>query len=144
MWWGLLIALLVAIWVYRDSIDRGRSAGSAMGWAIGTFLLLILFLPLHLITRPRKPQVISPLETPRLCPHCGKYHTGDPAFCPNCGGQLRQPVRPQGPAVAAGMLSAGDAQFCPYCGYHYEDRPIFCPNCDRQLRERTLDNLLKS
>ncbi|TEB11579.1 hypothetical protein Pmgp_01597 [Pelotomaculum propionicicum] len=60
-----------------------------MGTALGlTFWGILWFFPtaglgiLALVTRP-KEKVALP-ET-KLCGHCGKYFTGNPAYCPNCG-----------------------------------------------------------
>jgi hypothetical protein len=49
---AIVIDLLIAIWVYRDAQGRGMNA---ILWAIGTFLLCIVFLPLYLIMR--KPRM---------------------------------------------------------------------------------------
>lgn len=51
---GFLIALGAGIWVFNDAQKRSYSTLSALLWAIGTFLLLIVFLPLYLISRSRK------------------------------------------------------------------------------------------
>ena len=45
----LLILSLIAWWVYIDARKRGRSEGVALFWAVGTFLILIIFLPLWLM-----------------------------------------------------------------------------------------------
>lgn len=49
-----LIAFLVGFWVYRDAKRRGKTTGKAFLWFLGVFSLLIVFLPLWFITRPRK------------------------------------------------------------------------------------------
>jgi len=54
---GFGIAAAVSYWVHMDCLKRGRSHGAARFWSVGTFLLLIIFLPLHLIFRPRLPKV---------------------------------------------------------------------------------------
>jgi uncharacterized membrane protein len=87
---GLLIALIVAIWVYSDAKKRGKSSGSAFLWFLGTFLLLIVFLPIWLITRPKLPSELPTTSTPQLCVHCGKYYEGNPSYCPNCGHELKR------------------------------------------------------
>ena len=84
---GVLIAFFVAFWVYNDAKERGSS--SPLGWSIGVFLLLIVFLPLYLIMRPAKKIVIS---NPQLCKFCGKYYESNPDFCPNCGKNLKETV----------------------------------------------------
>lgn len=45
---GLLIAGAIAFWVYKDAESRGMNG---IGWAIGTFLLCIIILPIYLIVR---------------------------------------------------------------------------------------------
>ena len=85
---GVLIALIVGIWVYSDAKKRGKSSGSAFGWFLGTFLLLIVFLPIWLITRPKLPTELPATSRPKLCIHCGKYYDGNPSYCPNCGKKI--------------------------------------------------------
>ena len=80
-WLGLGIVILIAAWVYSDAKERGSS--SPVLWAIGVFAILIVFLPLYFIMRPSKNS-----KDAKLCPYCGKYYEGVPAFCPNCGQSL--------------------------------------------------------
>lgn len=49
---GLVIALLIAIWVYRDA-EKNNMQPSIV-WAIGTFLFCIIVLPLYLILKSQK------------------------------------------------------------------------------------------
>jgi len=44
-WIGLI---LISVWVHKDA---GRRGNNATAWAIGTFLLVIIVLPLYLIMR---------------------------------------------------------------------------------------------
>lgn len=76
---GLLIAAAVGFWVYSDAAARGKSSGVACLWGIGTFLLLIVFLPLWLFVRP-------PMQRVGIvrCPGCGK-DSDNAQFCPHCG-----------------------------------------------------------
>lgn len=85
---GLFIAFIVALWVFSDAKARGKSGGSAFLWFLGTFILLIIFLPLWLIVRPKLSSEFVVTEKPKLCAHCGKYYEGIPSFCPNCGESL--------------------------------------------------------
>ena len=50
---GMCIAFIIAFWVYTDAEKRGMNA---IGWAIGVFLLLIVFLPWYLIRRGKFPE----------------------------------------------------------------------------------------
>ncbi len=77
---GLAIAFIVAFWVYSDAKNRGKTTRKAFLWFLGVFFILILFLPLWLITRPKV----------KLCPHCGEYYEygASDVFCPRCGVEL--------------------------------------------------------
>lgn len=86
---GILFVLFIAFWVFSDARSRGKSFTVAVGWFLGTLFLMIFFLPLWLIVRPKKYPDTVPADKPKLCPHCGKYYEGVPAFCPNCGNSLR-------------------------------------------------------
>ena len=94
---GMVIAAIVAGFVGSDASKRGMNP---TGWFIGVFLLLIVFLPVYLIVRrPLLPQyqaqlpqlqhtsneLLAAASIPSLCPHCGKYHSGNANFCPYCG-----------------------------------------------------------
>ena len=79
---GLMLAAAVAIWVYTDAIKRGCKTLTAIGWMLGVFLLMIVFLPLYLFMRSKQGKQVDIL-TP--CKYCGKYYENTPLYCPNCG-----------------------------------------------------------
>ncbi len=59
--------------------------------SIGSAVLGAVFLFVgHSMTEKMKAPLQSTpsLEQPKLCSSCGKYYTGSPAFCPNCGKSL--------------------------------------------------------
>lgn len=85
---GFLVALAAAVWVFSDAKARGVSGGKAIVWSLATFFLLIVFLPLWLIMRPKSEVGVTIEGKPSACAHCGKYYEGTPAYCPNCGGQV--------------------------------------------------------
>lgn len=107
---ALIIALIIAVAVFIDARNRGKSGASAFGWALGVFLFMIAFLPAWLISRSKST----------LCIHCGKYYTGNPSFCPHCGGFLKGESKPK---------------LCIYCGKYYVGNPQFCPYCGHKLME---------
>lgn len=78
---GLAIAFIAAFWVYTDAKSRGKTTGKAFLWFLGVFFVLILFLPLWLITRPKV----------KLCSYCGKYceYRKSEGFCSECGVELQ-------------------------------------------------------
>lgn len=51
---GLAIAGLISWWVFRDAGSRGLSNKSAQGWAIFTYVIVIIGLPAYLIARPKR------------------------------------------------------------------------------------------
>ncbi len=51
---GLSIAALISWWVLKDAGTRGLSNKGAQGWAIFTFIIVILGLPAYLIARPKR------------------------------------------------------------------------------------------
>jgi len=50
---GILLATLAALFVFTHAWTRGLSIWAALAWAAGTFLLLIVVLPIYLIIRPK-------------------------------------------------------------------------------------------
>ena len=56
---GVLIALGIGVWVGLDAGKRGYSTAACWGWGIGTFLLLIVVLPIYLLSRPKLPAEIA-------------------------------------------------------------------------------------
>ena len=75
---GLAIAFVAAFWVYTDAKNRGKTTVKAFLWFLGVFFVLILFLPLWLITRPKV----------KLCSYCDEYYESD-GSCPGCDVELR-------------------------------------------------------
>ena len=72
---GIVVGVIAAIWVYSDAKKRGMNA---IGWAIGTFLVCIVFLPLYLIIR--KPVLMA-----------GGIPPGTPVYMPPPGYQREEP-----------------------------------------------------
>lgn len=84
---SIIIALVIAIWVFQDARKRYRNKNLvAILWFLGVWGILIIFLPLYLIFRPK---LAKKTKTVNLCPHCEKYYEGNPSFCPNCGTSLK-------------------------------------------------------
>ena len=85
---GLLIVFCVAIWVFCDARARDKSILVALMWSFGTLVFLVVFLPLWLITRPKKNQQIMITAKSKHCTSCGESHEGTPSYCTNCGKAL--------------------------------------------------------
>jgi len=91
-----LVSLIVAIWVFYDSQKHGYSVGRGLLWAVGVFLLLIVFLPLYLVARKKREKIFAQAqkEAPSFsalpsCFYCGRGYEGDPNTCPHCGQNLK-------------------------------------------------------
>lgn len=82
----MLIPLLAAFWVYVDVKENGRPDGQALLWALGTFLALIIFLPLWLFVRWKDKQS----KAVRYCSSCHHPLKDIPGacYCPYCGKRL--------------------------------------------------------
>ena len=50
---GILIALIAAIFVFLHAWIRQVPIWAALLWAVGTFLFLIIVLPIYLLIRPK-------------------------------------------------------------------------------------------
>lgn len=89
---GMLIAAIIAMWVILDATRRGKPALSAVGWGVGVFLALILFLPLYLFFRGRESGGVAATKASQAatpCRYCGLFFAGDPDYCPHCQKQLK-------------------------------------------------------
>jgi len=89
---SIIIPLLAAWWVASDASKRGYSKSAVIGWFLGVWGLLIVFLPLYLILRsktPKSAQTEKEEKTTKVCPYCGRLYQGNPQFCPYCGQELR-------------------------------------------------------
>ncbi|MGH1481600.1 MAG: hypothetical protein ACRBM6_23200 [Geminicoccales bacterium] len=53
---GILIAILAAIFVFFHAWIRRVPVWAAFLWALGTFLFLIIILPIYLLIRPKGPE----------------------------------------------------------------------------------------
>ncbi|MBP2656818.1 MAG: hypothetical protein H6Q73_4387 [Firmicutes bacterium] len=109
MFLGLIVAGFAAYWVYNDAKGFGYDNGSAAMWALGTFLLLIVVLPLYLVIG-RKPQY-KRREEPTI--DIEGTAVEDTMLCPMCGGKVRQ-----------------DYNACPYCSHTLQPK---CTQCGRDL-----------
>ncbi|RLE07271.1 hypothetical protein DRZ78_03250 [Candidatus Aerophobetes bacterium] len=85
---AILIPFLIGLWVAMDARKRGYSQWKAFGWFLGVWLLLIIFLPLYFILRPKLSQKKGSGKGTHVCPYCGKLYTGRVSFCPYCGQKL--------------------------------------------------------
>jgi hypothetical protein len=66
---------------------------NGVGWGIGVFFVLIVFLPVYFVVRkplPMERQAYggAPVGPAQLCASCGKYSSPASRFCSICGQQL--------------------------------------------------------
>ena len=73
-----------------DATKRGKDGFSAFLWGLASFLLLCVFLPIWLFTRP---PILEPGESwrdktrltdPFYCPYCRERTDRDKAYCEHC------------------------------------------------------------
>jgi len=84
---SLIIPLLIAGWVASDARRRGFSRNAIIGWFLGVWLILIVFLPLYLILRNRRKEEKEGKGS-WVCPYCGRLYTEKTPFCPYCEHKL--------------------------------------------------------
>jgi len=84
---ALFIAAGVSIWVFMDAKKNSYSTQMSIGWMLGVFLLMIVFLPFYLIVKAKRAKrpVIS-----TVCEYCSKDYFGNPNYCPHCGHLVRK------------------------------------------------------
>lgn len=85
---GLLIAAAIAFFVYDDAKQRNLKNNSWIkspaGWAIGVFLLAIIFLPAYYVTRgPTKRELY--VFQKKQCVVCDEKIDVFDKVCPICG-----------------------------------------------------------
>ena len=51
---ALFVAAGVSIWVYMDAKKNNYSTQMSIGWMLGVFLLMIVFLPFYLIVKAKR------------------------------------------------------------------------------------------
>jgi hypothetical protein len=96
---------------------------NAILWAIGTFLVCIVFLPLYLILRkPVGAAPGTPGGQPQPLPLPPTYTPPPPTFTP-------PPAQPGSPPAALPK----QGKFCPSCGAPHEGTVKFCPSCGASL-----------
>lgn len=78
----IVIAILIAIWVYKDAEKRGSSG---VLWLIIVILTGIIGLIIWLVIRPPVGGKKTADTADRRCPNCGRQIPMDAKVCPYCG-----------------------------------------------------------
>ena len=115
---GWAIALAIAFFVFQDAQKRGMNGWL---WAVGTFLLCIVFLPLYLILR--KPVIAGAPGYPPIPPG----YPQQPGAYPPQGASYPPP--PTYPPQAPPASPAGETRYCAQCGKPHQGTMKFCPFC---------------
>jgi len=85
---ALFVAAAVSIWVYMDAKKNNYSTQMSIGWMLGVFMLMIVFLPFYLIVKAKRAK--RPAMSSTTCEHCSKVYFGSPNYCPHCGHLVRK------------------------------------------------------
>ncbi len=79
----LVISLIIASWMLRDSDKRGKSGAV---WFLVGLILGIVGLIIWLLVRPKEIEQVNPVkDVDRRCPNCGRVIPMDANICPYCG-----------------------------------------------------------
>ncbi len=95
---GFVLVALLAAWVYWDA--KTRQVDKPAVWALGTFLLAIVVLPVWLIKRPATGGPTRP------CVHCAEPIQRAAVVCRHCG----RDVPPAAVPPVSGPTRTGGAQ----------------------------------
>ena len=82
-----VIAILIAIWVYKDAEKRGSSGAL---WLIIVLLIGIIGIIIWLIIRPPIGGAKKEETPERRCPACGRVIPMDARVCPYCGKKFEE------------------------------------------------------
>ena len=85
---ALFAAAAVSVWVYMDAKKNNYSTPMSIGWMLGVFMLMIVFLPFYLIVKAKRAK--RPAMSSTACEHCSKVYFGSPNYCPHCGYLVRK------------------------------------------------------
>ena len=107
-----VVAILIAVWVYRDAERRGMNG---VLWALLVFIGNLIGLLIYLIVRSDTADKPKLVQETQPCPSCQKSVETDFTFCPHCGAKLQ--------AV------------CPECGKPVESSWRNCPHCGQGLKD---------
>ncbi len=119
--YGLLLAGLMAIWVYQDARARGEPQPGL--WAFGTLLLAILVVPIWLVKRG--PKISATL---RPCPHCAEPIQPAAKICRFCQREVEVLASEVAQATTASPNSPA-TKTCPYCAQGIQKAATICPHC---------------
>jgi RNA polymerase subunit RPABC4/transcription elongation factor Spt4 len=130
----VIVLLVFALYVYRDSKLRG---GKSLSWFIWTLVLggLIPFIFYIMVRSPLTKDDIKEIEEKKevidlqkkyyelmlskeisKCPVCGEEVKADYLFCPHCFTQLKKRCE------NCGHLVDKDSKICPYCGHIFDEK----------------------
>ena len=82
-----VIAILIAIWVYRDAEKRGSSGPL---WLIIVIITGIIGIIIWLLVRPPIGGAKKAEISDRRCPGCGRVIPMDARVCPYCGKKFEE------------------------------------------------------
>jgi len=82
-----VIAILIAIWVYKDAEKRGSSGAL---WLIIVLLTGIIGIIIWLLVRPPIGGTKKEETSERRCPGCGRVIPMDARICPYCGKKFEE------------------------------------------------------
>lgn len=124
----LIPDIIMSIWVYYDSVNRGMAEKS--GVPVALRVVLVLVLPIigiiaYLATRPK-----GKIQT---CSNCRRRVLNKLPKCPHCDTPAR-PKRVPAPRPAVQPSPPKKEIKCPNCNKRIQEDWKSCPHCGKKLR----------
>lgn len=93
---GTTIAALIAMWVVLDAMRRGMKPSTSYWWGVGVLFVLIVFLPLYFVFRPRTVGATATNASGNShsgesvpCRYCNGMNPPNTVYCAHCQKQLK-------------------------------------------------------
>jgi hypothetical protein len=131
---ALFIAAGVAIWIYMDAKKNNYSTPASIGWMLGVFILMIIFLPIYLVMKAKRAKrpVISTSSEHNIN-NTGVYDGS--ISCIKCGTLCGHGSHSTGRWVAIGLLSFFLFPFGLFSFFLLRGRKNYrCLKCGTQFR----------
>ena len=98
-----MLLIIVCFWIFIDAIKRGEGKFKALLWAVGSYFLFFIVIPVWIWKRPN-----FYVKSKSFCPKCHETYKGKPVCCPHCGYMFSEEVVELSTSELEGELEGDD------------------------------------